>query len=317
MTVVRTVAVVTVILGVLCGAARGESTPPPWSVGVSEAQKAQAGRLLERGNTLFLEKKYAEALTEYRAAVAAWDHPAIRFNIVRCLIQLDRPAEAAENLRSSLRYGSAPLEDAVYTEAIAYEKLLNKQVADLSIACKQRGVTVTLDGQRAVTCPGTVTQRLSPGKHQLLGTGGGLLPRATELVLVGGKPQAVELVLAPMPKSTGVGARSLGKAALVGGGGLVVVASGLGLWAWRSYRAPFPGHCTDSPTGGRPLCDATGADALDHARLVGNVATVAGGVGVAAVVTGALVMWRYPRTERTVTVTADGSGAGVALSGSF
>jgi hypothetical protein len=151
MTVVRTVAVVTVILGVLCGAARGESTPPPWSVGVSEAQKAQAGRLLERGNTLFLEKKYAEALTEYRAAVAAWDHPAIRFNIVRCLIQLDRPAEAAENLRSSLRYGPAPLEDAVYTEAIAYEKLLNKQVADLSIACKQRGVTVTLDGQRAVT----------------------------------------------------------------------------------------------------------------------------------------------------------------------
>lgn len=318
MTLVRTVVLVVAVLGALCGSGRGEGTPAPWSVGVSDAQKAQANRLLARGNALFLEKKFAEALAEYRDAVAAWDHPAIRFNIVRCLIQLDRPVEAAENLRTSLRYGAAPLEDAVYTEAVAYEKLLRKQVADLSISCKQAGVTVSLDGKPLTTCPGVATQRVSPGKHQLLGTADGLLPRAQELVLVGGESQAIEVTLLPIPKSTsGLRPRSLGKAALIGGGGLVVVAGGLAIWAWRSYHAPFPDHCTASPSGGRPLCDTTGADDVDRARLVGNVATVIGGVGLAAVVTGALVMARYPRTERTVTVTAAGDGATVAVGGRF
>ncbi len=318
MKLVRTIVLVAALLGALRGSVRGDGTPAPWSVGVSDAQKAQANRLLARGNALFLEKKFAEALAEYRDAVAAWDHPAIRFNIVRCLIQLDRPVEAADNLRTALRYGAAPLEDAVYTEAVAYEKLLRKQVADLSISCEQAGVTVSLDGKRVATCPGVATQRVAPGKHQLLGTADGLLPRAQELVLVGGESQAIEVTLLPIPKSTsGLRPRSLGKAALVGGGGLVIVAGGLGIWAWRSYRAPFPEHCTESPIGGRPLCDMTGADALDRARQVGNVATVVGGVGLAAVVAGAVVMWRYPRSERTVTLTGNGDGAAVSLGGSF
>ncbi len=312
----RTAVVVTAIVAALHGAAGGDSAP--WSAGVTDAQKATANQLLARGNVLFLEKKYAEALAEFRAAVAAWDHPAIRFNIVRCLIQLDRPVEAAENLRASLRYGSAPLEDAVYTEAVAYEKLLTQQVAELSIACTQPGVTVSLDGQRLATCPGTATRRLAPGRHQLLGTGDGLLPRATEILLVGGESQTVSVDLAPIPAaSSGFGARSLGKAALYGGGGLLVVASGLGIWAWRTYHAPFPDHCTESMTGGRPLCDTTGADALDRSRFVGNVATIAGGVGLAAIVTGALVLWRYPRSEHTLTVTADAAGGALAVGGTF
>lgn len=91
-------------------------------MGVSETKKAEAGRLLEHGNALFLDKNYTAALAKYREAVAAWDHPAIRFNIVRCLIQLDRPVEAGENLQTTLRYGAAPLEDAVYTEALAYAR---------------------------------------------------------------------------------------------------------------------------------------------------------------------------------------------------
>lgn len=303
-------------LMITAGLAHAETSTAPWAVGVTEAKKTEANRLLAHGNELFLEKKFAEALTAYRAAVDAWDHPAIRFNIVRCLIQLDRPAEAAQNLESALRYGEAPLEEAVYTEAIAYQKLLKKQVATLTVACTQQGVAVSLDGQPLATCPASTSRQLAPGRHQLLGTGDGLLARASEVILAGGEAQSVEVTLLPIPRGArGINARSIGRVAFYAGGGLVLASGALGLWAWRSYHAPFPEHCTESPDGGRPRCDPTGADAIDRARLFGNVATIAGGVGAAAAIAGLIVLWRAPARERPVTVTT--SGTGVAVSGTF
>src|SRR5262249_1746348 len=53
----------------------------PWGEGVTDDRKALAQSKLEAGNALFLEKKYGEALERYREALAAWDHPAIRFNV--------------------------------------------------------------------------------------------------------------------------------------------------------------------------------------------------------------------------------------------
>ena len=113
-----------VVVMALVGVARAED---PWKVGVTEKQKKDAQVLLEQGNTLFFDKKYPEALKKYEEAVATWNHPAIRFNIVRCLIQLERPVEAFDNLEGTLRYGAAPLEDAVYSEALNYQKLLANQ----------------------------------------------------------------------------------------------------------------------------------------------------------------------------------------------
>ncbi|MDB4956155.1 MAG: hypothetical protein JWO36_3724, partial [Myxococcales bacterium] len=97
---------------------------PPWAAGVSDAHKKSAKTLLDSGNVLFLGHDYVAALEQYKQAVAAWDHPAIRFNIVRCLIQLDRSLDAFDNLQLALKYGAAPLEAAVYNEALAYQKLL-------------------------------------------------------------------------------------------------------------------------------------------------------------------------------------------------
>src|SRR4051812_38973049 len=108
--------------------ARADDAMAPWVAGVSEDNKAAAKKLLAQGNELFLEHKYAEALDTFKQAIAKWDHPAIRFNIVRCLIQLDRPVDAAENLELALKYGPAPLEESVYAEAVAYKKLLATQV---------------------------------------------------------------------------------------------------------------------------------------------------------------------------------------------
>ena len=317
MQTVRVLVLAAAVGAAWCAIAAADTTQAPWAVGVSDAKKAEANRFLEQGNVLFLDKKYSEALAKYRQAVIAWDHPAIRFNIVRCLIQLDRPVEAAESLQATLRYGAAPLEDAVHTEALAYEKLLAKQVGDVTIACEQRGVELTLDGQRIATCPARETRRMSLGKHQLLGTGVELLPRVTEFVVIGGESQRVEVTLDQVPRGGGVSGRSYGKVALYTGGGLLLVAGGLGLWAWQSYHGAFPAHCVESTTGGAPLCDMTGADRLDRARFFGDLATVAAGVGGVAMIAGAIALWRYPNVERRAVVSATSNSVGLGVRGTF
>ncbi len=202
-------------------------TVPPWGVGVTDAQKASAHERLEAGNALFLEHKYADALVEYQRAVAAWDHPAIRFNIVRCLIQLDKPVEAFDNLTLALKYGAAPLEDAVYAEATSYEKLLANQIGELEVTCDQSGVSVTLDGRSFMTCPGTKQARVVPGEHQLVGTKATFATRTLEVVVIGGKKQRRAVELIPLARAARITHRwAAWLPWTVFGGGLVLAGFG-------------------------------------------------------------------------------------------
>ena len=118
----------------------------PWKQGVTPERQQTAQQLLEDGNVQFLERNYAVALAKYESAIAVWDHPAIRFNMVRTLVQLGRFVEAYDNLDLALKYGAAPLEN-VYKEALSYQALLANKVATIVIMCTQDGVQVTLDGQ--------------------------------------------------------------------------------------------------------------------------------------------------------------------------
>jgi len=171
------IAIPNFMLALVMMAAPARADTQPWAVGVTEAQKQKAHQLLEAGNALFLERKYGEALDKYREAIGVWDHPAIRFNIVRCLVFLDKPVEAAENLKLALTYGAAPLEEQVYSEALGYEKLLAKQVGEVVVSCEQDGVALALDGKPLATCPAKEPRRVTTGRHQVVGTKHGFVPR--------------------------------------------------------------------------------------------------------------------------------------------
>src|SRR5262245_7917782 len=103
-----------VIAAVLLAAGTASGEERPWAVGVSDANKAKAQELLERGNALFLDKKYIEALDAYRSTLKSWNHPGIWFSVVKCLIQLDRAVEASDSLEKALQYGAAPFDQTVY-----------------------------------------------------------------------------------------------------------------------------------------------------------------------------------------------------------
>jgi tetratricopeptide (TPR) repeat protein len=176
----------------------------PWAQGVTDEQKKTAQSHLEEGNALFLAQKYKEALEKYQAAIASWDHPAIRFNVVRCLIQLDRPVEASDNLQAALKYGAEPLEEAVYQEALSYQKLLANQIGDLEVSCSQAGAKLTLDGQPLMNCPGKEKRRVSPGTHGIVATKDGFLTKSMQIDVVGGKSKDVDIKLIPLDKAAKV-----------------------------------------------------------------------------------------------------------------
>ncbi len=297
----------------------------PWATGVTASQRATAQQRLEAGNALFLDRKYAEALEEYKQAVAAWDHPAIRFNIVRCLIQLDRAVEAAENLKLALKYGSAPLEDTVYQEALAYDKLLANEIGDLEVSCAQPGVRVTFDGQPLATCPAKESRRVAPGPHQLVGTRDGLLTSTIEVIVIGGKHQDVHVSLKPLEQAARIEHRwPTWMPWVVFGGGFAVVAIGgivelqastnLGNFD-QMVQHDCPNNC---PAG------TVSTGERSRGELENKIAVSVLTVGVATIATGVAMLYMnrgrtvYPHSiERVVDFTPLHGGGALTLRGRF
>ncbi|HEY1817058.1 MAG TPA: tetratricopeptide repeat protein [Kofleriaceae bacterium] len=307
---------------VLAASPRAHADDAPWAVGVTTAQKDAAHALLDAGNALFLQRDYAGALEQYRRAVAQWDHPAIRFNIVRCLIQLDRSVEAADNLKLALKYGAAPLEDNVYSEALAYQKLLAKQIADVEVHCAQPGVAVSLDGQPLLNCPGTQTRRVSPGRHLLVGSKDGFLTKTSDVVIAGGETQAVAVDLVPLSAAT-IGHRwAEWKPWVVLGSGLVVLGVG-GLVEYQasqdmaSFDRGLAVSCADTGCGpSRPIPPSL-ADEQTRARRENDIAIGVMSLGVAAAAAGGVLLYMNRGLPVIPTFEHTPGGGAVSVAGHF
>jgi hypothetical protein len=288
---------------------------PPWSRGVTAEQRARAQALLEEGNELFLRAQHREALARYQEAARAWDHPAIRFNIVRALIQLDRPVEAFENLELALRHGSAPLEEQIYVEAQAYDRLLRGRIAELEIATTQPDVVITLDGRPFLRGPGMKRTRLLPGNHQVVGEKPGHLTVTRDVVVLPGANDTIEITLPTFAEAT-VTTRRWAQwkpwAVLAGGAATV----GLGVLLEREsnadldqYRADLEDHCREVPCRYEDLPESTRSlerdSRLEHRLAIG--AFVLGGAAVAAGLT--MVVLNRP----TAVLPDDATGATVGV----
>jgi tetratricopeptide (TPR) repeat protein len=294
----------------------------PWSQGVTEEQKAKAKTLLDEGNALLIDKKYVEALDKYTQAVAVWDHPAIRFNMVRCQIQLGKNLDAYENLEKALKYGAAPLEETVYNEALAYQKLLETQIGDIKVTCKQDGVKLTIDGQPLASCPAQESRRLLAGPHQIVGTKKGLLPKTMDIVVVGGKPLGLDIKLDPLAAGARIVHRWPGYVpwAIAGAGLGLSAVGGVTLWAAHnqmdSYDAFVRANCS---TQCNEMQTAQAKhDYYDPAQTKNTLGGVTIVVGAAAFATGAVMV--YLNRGRTVypdVAPLPGGGGAVSLSGSF
>lgn len=172
--------------------------PRPWGDGVSPDAQTRALEIYNEGNALFGDNQFVAALAKYREALTHWDHPRIRYNIAICLMELDQPVDALENLEAALKYGDAPFDAQAYTQAQRDLKSLHRQVAELAVSCSEQGAEVTLDGRPLFTAPGEKKLRLVPGPHALVVTKRGFATESRSLVLLPGKVDTETVALVPL-----------------------------------------------------------------------------------------------------------------------
>lgn len=296
----------------------------PWARGVPEPEQEIARSLHAEGNAEFAELRFAQALAKYREALRHWDHPAIRFNIAVCLINLNQLVEAKDNLDRSLAYRAAALDSDSYAQALTYRKLLDAQLARFHIACAEAGAVVTLDGRYLFTAPGAVDQFLLPGDHQLAATKAGLRTVVMRVTGVAGRLATFDLRPAPemRPPHWRYWNHVFG-----GGLGLVAVGALTLLWAnheFHDYDRQIAERCKPrgcSPDQNRGFHDLNAE--LAGARTRQNVAFSLFGVGGAAILVGvAGLILDQPRVRPDASrvvpvVTVSPGGASATLSWAF
>jgi len=294
----------------------------PWSRGVTDEQKHAAQDLLEQGNQLMLVSRFKEAVPIYERALASWDHPAIRFNLVKALIGLDKVLEAADNLDKALAYGAAPLEEQVYNEALNYQRLLENQIATIEVRCDQPGVRIGLDGKSTLTCPGAREIRVLPGQHSLVGAGPNSLTDVRDVTLIGGTHTTESFHL----RAPGEPVRrwAVWKPWTVVGGGAAIAVTGVvfNLLA-RSNRDDL--HARTEAQCGVRGCDPARYEELglraleDRVNSYNTVSMVALGVGGAAMIAGGVLVMlnRVSLDNQRIALQPSATGVTLTVGGSF
>ncbi|MDB4957153.1 MAG: hypothetical protein JWO36_4722, partial [Myxococcales bacterium] len=250
------------------------------------------------------------------------------------LIQLDRSLDAFDNLQLALKYGAAPLEAAVYNEALAYQKLLANQIGDITVRCDQAGVKLSLDGQPLADCPGVEQRRVTPGRHQIVGVKQGFLTKTSEVFVVGGKHQEVAVSLAPVGQSAVIVRRWPSWIPwVVFGAGLTMTGVGglIELQASQDLAAYDRELASGCPNVG---CDANHPvpASIAHLKTRGErenaIAGVAVAAGASAAITGAVLLYLnrgrtiYPKETSgpslgRIDVVPHAGGASITLAGQF
>ena len=286
----------------------------PWEQGVPQAKRDQAQALFGEGNALFAQQAHQPALEKYKAAIALWDHPLIRFNMAVTLIRLDRILEAADDLDSALRFGAQPFTPELYRQAQDYQKLVAGRVGNIEASC-DAGAQVLLDGKPWFACPATKKLRVLAGEHVVVAEKPGYLTISRRIVVAGAATTSTKLVFVPLEAAVKLeypAPRWLPwTTASVG---VAVALSGLGLrFAARNqmdeFEADFRTRC---PTGCKP--DYSDVPDLkqdrDSAQLKGDVAVTMMIAGGATAVGGAIWIWlnRPRRVMPTMEVTPTNGG---------
>jgi hypothetical protein len=169
----------------------------PWSKGVPLEARTAASELFQEGRKLYRESLFVLAAEKYRAALARCNchHPAIHYNLMLSLVNLDRPIEMYENLMASMENGLAILSKERFEQAKNFKVLLEKQLVALDVRCDVPGAKVTFDGRPLLESPGRFNGMVRPGLHTILAAKDGMVPNQVLRQLDGGQKVALNLEL--------------------------------------------------------------------------------------------------------------------------
>jgi len=296
----------------------------PWDVGVSEANQDKGNALFKEGNELFAQRAHAPALAKYKAAVAVWDHPMIRFNMAVTLIRLDRILEASVELEKALRYDAAPFTKELYQQALDYQALVQRQLSNIEVTVDQKDAQILLDGKPWFVGPGTKTMRVESGEHTIVAEKKEYLTLSRRLVVTGGKTAKESLTLVPLDRAVVVHYRHPRWIPwTITGVGAATALGGLAFWLLgRSHMDAFKDDfINECPSG----CEAGLAahpdlrDQQDRALLESKIGVSLMVAGGAIALTGTVwgLLNRPIRTSPRVEVAPTPGGAAASARWSF
>ncbi len=270
----------------------------PWAEGVSQEDQQKALKAFREGNALLKDAVFAQAAVRYREALTSWDHPAIHYNLVLALLNLDRPTEVLEHLNKAMAYGPDPLDPEKYEQAKQYKTLTERQLARLVVRCELEGAVVSMDGQELFVAPGQYEGFVRPGPHSIVAKKEGYMNSEVSPSLVPGVLSEFDMILLSAADATEY--RRLWpnwRPWTVFGAGIVVAAVGAGLHLkGRADISAFDDEVNAQYQATNN--EAYGADlsyellnSRDSALRNQKIAMVMYGVGGAAIVTGAVLLY--------------------------
>lgn len=270
----------------------------PWAKGVPVKDQQAALALFREGNASLKESLFVEAAQKYRDALALWDHPAIHYNLVLVLLNLDQPEAVYKHLEGAMKYGAAPLDSDKFEQATRYKRLIEKQLARIEVTCDLPGAQVVMDGVPLFTGPGRYEGLTRSGAHAIVATAEGYLAQTQNPKLPPGETTVVKLKLFRADDltqyrrkwSTWVPWSVVGAgAAAVGVGAAMHMSARGGFEAYDRGIADCGAQNGDDGGGCRPTATLIGQ--RQGAETTQSVALVAYGVGAAALVTGGVLAY--------------------------
>ena len=306
----------------------------PWADGVSQANQQQALRIFREGNGLLKQAVFAQAAIKYREALTYWDHPAIHYNLVLALLNLDRPTEVLEHLNKAMAYGAAPLDSEKFEQALQYKMLTERQLSRLVVRCDLEGAVISMDGQELFVAPGKYEGYVRPGPHSIVAKKEGFMNSEISPSLVAGTLSEFDMVLIAAGDMTQY--RRLWpnwRPWTVFGAGLAIAAVGVGLHLkGRADVSSFDndimtirnqnGKAVDGVDGAIQYAEETKDYIFNDSRQKRDsglrnqkIAMAMYGVGGAAIVTGAVLLYfnrLRPYTPETSTQVNPGTPSAAA-----
>ena len=216
------------LLSSLAQADPGDASPAgetePWKVGVSVSARQEATKHFMRGNELFKDLRFPEAITAYKQALRHWNHPRIHYHIMLAAIAIKDYLLAYHSSVQALRYGPDALGEKQYRNAEEKRRRLEKErLARIEVTCDVPGSVVTLDGKRLFIAPGRGERLVLPGKHEILATRRGYIADSLSLELRSGEKRVQGLQPRSMEETTRWPAW---QPWVIGGAGVAALAAG-------------------------------------------------------------------------------------------
>lgn len=156
----------------------------------------KAAASFDRGNSLYGQGRYAEAIEAFGLSHRLAPHPFALFNIARCYQSLAQPDAALRYYQQSLALTKDAAQRAKVQQLIA---TLQSLPVDVLVSSKPPGAEVFVDARLAETQRTPLVVKLAPGPHRLLLRQPGYRLAARRLVVERGKTTTLAVALQAEP----------------------------------------------------------------------------------------------------------------------